>query len=129
MKPLIMKRLLVPLLALLCSAPVMAKPGAPPEGEPVLAQLRKEIDKLSATDGFSDEDAKKASLFLLEKMLGPVPEGAGAGAGIEPSKPGYVKVFASYSFGVIFSGYYIEFYRGADKKSAYFHSMTHVRSE
>lgn len=124
-----MKRFLIPLFALLCSASVMAQPESPAKEEPVLAQLRKVIDQLAATDGFSDEDAQKASLFLLEKMMGPVPKGAGAGTSIEPSAPGYVKVFANYSFGQIFHGYYIEFYRGEDQKSAYFHSMTHVRSE
>jgi len=123
-----MKRLLLPCACALalCSTALSSEPAA--GEEPVFAQLQKLTDELVAKDGFSDEDAVTAAVFLTERMIGDPRPWEKLSAHIIPTKPGYVKVFAAYDH-VKFRGYEFEFFCGENRTICVFVSMTHVPSQ
>jgi hypothetical protein len=119
-----MKRLLIPCVCALalCSTALSAEPAA--GEEPVLAQLKKLTDKLVAKDGFSDEDAVTAAVFLMKKTVGDPAPVRTLATHVRPTRPGYVKVYVAYNHPRIPSiGYEFEFYHGDRRTTGTFVTM------
>lgn len=90
------------------------------------------VSDLASDSGFTDEDAKKVSIFFLEKLIGPKPENQKLATRIEKSEPELVRVFVCYDFGIGFSGYEFVYRRGDPAKgmrTAHFVSLEQIPSE
>lgn len=97
-----------------------------------MQELYQLVRDLAETDGFTDEDASKASVFLLEKLIGPKHENQTLSVQVRESEPESVTVFAGYDCGIGFTGYDFKFKRGDVSKGmrfAGFWSLTVVPSE
>jgi hypothetical protein len=97
----------------------------------LMAQVWRMVTASASDAGFSDEDATKVSVFFLEELLGPLPQGQKLVTRIEGSEPERVRVFVAYE-GIKFSGYEFEYGRGDPKKGmrwAHFVRLSHVPSE
>jgi hypothetical protein len=97
----------------------------------LMAQVWKMVSESASDAGFSDEDATKVSVFFLEKLLGPLPQGHKLVTRIGGSEPERVRIYVAYD-GVKFSGYEFEYGRGDPSKGmrwAHFVRLSHVPSE
>jgi hypothetical protein len=98
----------------------------------LMPQVWKMVSESASDAGFSDEDALKVSVFFMEKLIGPVPEGQKLVTRIEGSEPEGVRVFVAYDFGLKFTGFEFEYRRGNVQKGmrwAQFVRLSHVPSE
>lgn len=114
------------------AAPDLPSPQSGATPKPVLLQVSELITELAKDRGFSDQDAEKVSVLFLEKLVGSLPEGQKLSTRITASSPERVRVFASYDFGIGFTGFEIEFGRGNSAKGmswAHFHLIEQIPSE
>lgn len=97
-----------------------------------MQEFRKMVRTLASDSGFTDNDALKASVYLLKILEGNGPKESRLSKTIKLSKPKSVIVFVSYDFGIGFIGYEVEFLRGDLQKgmrTASFKSISIVPSE
>ena len=94
--------------------------------------FNKVLADLASAEGFSDDDAIKASFVFLEFLIGAKQEGQKKVSRIVLSEPAKIRVFVCYDIGLKFFGYEFEYQRGDLKKGmkwAHFTTLQHIPSE
>jgi hypothetical protein len=86
-----------------------------------------EIKKLTADKEFSDADAVRVGRYILELLVGPMPQGRTFSSGVTEVDAEHIDVFVAYDFGVGFTGYTIRFSHGK-RRFGHVEIITHVRS-
>jgi len=89
------------------------------------------VATLASAGGFSDEDATKAAVFFLEKLLGPKPSEQQLSTRIIESKPGSITVYAGYDLGITTQRFEFQFRQGDPAKDrwARFESLKDIPGE
>ena len=126
MKPAIPTILHFTALIFAATAEVAEDPG------PLMKQVDQMARKLAADDGFTDEDATKVSIFLMEKLVGPTPADQKQSTRTVSSTPTSVRIEVAYDAGLAGTIFEFEFMRGNVAKGerfAHFMLLQRIPSE
>ena len=95
--------------------------------QPIIPLIQAEMKKVTADKEFSDADAIRVGRYILELLVGPMPEGQTFSSHVTVIDADHIDVFIAYDWKLGFTGYTIRFSHGK-RRYGHVESITHARS-